>query len=104
MSNICKKYIPKGKKINFCKVDVEGEEKNVLLGNDFENYRPEVFCIESTKPGTMISCYELWEEILLINNYLFAFKYSKNRYYTDNRIEGLRERFYQINKYILFFR
>ena len=84
MSNICKKYIPKGKKINFCKIAVEGEEKNVLLGYDFENYRPEVFCIESTKPGTMISFYELWEEILLINNYLFTFKYSKNNNNNNN--------------------
>ena len=80
------------------KKDVEGQEKNVLLGYDFENYRPEVFCIESTKPGTMISCYELWEGILLKNNYSFAFEYS------INRIEGLRERFYQTNKYIQFFR
>ena len=66
----CQIYV---KNINFCKIDVEGEEKNVLLGYNFENYRSEVFCIESTKTGTMISCYELSEEILLINNYLFAF-------------------------------
>ena len=104
MSNICNKYIQRGKKINFCKIDVEGEEKNVLLGYDFENYRPEVFCIESTKPGTVIPCYDLWEDILLKNNYSFAFEYVINRYYIDNRIEGLRERFDQINKYIQFYK
>ena len=80
------------------------EKKNVLLGYDFENYRPEVFCIESIKPGTNIPCYDLWEEILLKNNYSFAFEYSINRYYIDNRIEGLRERFYQIKKYIKFYK
>ena len=48
MSNICKKYVPKGRNVDFCKIDVEGGEKNVLLGYDFINYRPKVFCIEST--------------------------------------------------------
>ena len=48
MSNICKSYVPEGTKIDFCKIDVEGGEKNVLLGYDFINYRPKVFCIEST--------------------------------------------------------
>ena len=52
MANICKQYIPKKKEIHFCKIDVEGgHEKNVLLGYDFKNYRPKVFCIESTYPG-----------------------------------------------------
>ena len=100
LSNILKKYLPKKKKIHFCKIDVEGGEKNVLLGYDFKNYRPEVFCIESTVPGTRIPCHDLWEDILLKNNYSFAFKYEINRYYIDNRIEGLKERFSQINKYI----
>jgi FkbM family methyltransferase len=65
MSNICRKYVPKNEIIQFCKIDVEGGEKNVLLGYDFENYRPKVFCIESTLPGTQIPCHNLWEEILL---------------------------------------
>ncbi len=104
MSNICKKHIPKDKKIHFCKIDVEGGEKDVLLGYDFNIYRPKVFCIESTKPGTSIPCHNEWEDILLKNDYSFIYQYKINRYYIDNRIEGLRERFYQINKYIQFFR
>ena len=48
MSNICRKYVPPEKKIDFCKIDVEGGERGVLLGYDFKNYRPKVFCIEST--------------------------------------------------------
>ena len=38
MLNICKKYVPKNEVIQFCKIDVEGSEKDVLLGNDFEKY------------------------------------------------------------------
>ena len=48
MSNICKKYVPIGKKIDFCKIDVEGGERGVLLGYDFKRYKPKVFCVEST--------------------------------------------------------
>ena len=91
MANICRKYIPKNGVIQFCKIDVEGGEKNVLLGNDFEKYRPKVFCIESTRH--FIPCHHLWEYILLKNNYSFAFQYKVNRYYIDNRIPDLRQRF-----------
>ena len=91
MANICRKYIPNNEVIQFCKIDVEGGEKNVLLGNDFEKYRPKIFCIESTRH--FIPCHHLWEYILLKNNYSFAFQYKVNRYYIDNRIPDLRQRF-----------
>lgn len=98
MFNICRKYVPKNKIIQFCKIDVEGGEKDVLLGYDFKKYRPKVFCIESTLPGTGIPCHKLWENILLKNDYSFAYQYKINRYYIDNRIKGLRERFFQAEK------
>ena len=98
MFNICRKYVPKNEIIQFCKIDVEGGEKDVLLGYNFESYRPKVFCIESTFPGTEILCHNLWEDILLKNDYSFAYQYKINRYYIDNRIKGLRERFFQAEK------
>ena len=98
MFNICRKYVPKNEIIQFCKIDVEGGEKDVLLGYDFESYRPKVFCIESTLPGTNIPCHNLWEDILLKNDYSFAYQYRINRYYIDNRINGLRERFFLAEK------
>ena len=98
MFNICRKYVPKNEIIQFCKIDVEGGEKDVLLGYDFESYRPKVFCIESTLPGTGIPCHNLWEDILLKNDYSFAYQYRINRYYIDNRIKGLRERFFFAEK------
>lgn len=103
MTNICKNNIPKDKEIQFCKIDVEGGERNVLLGFEFENYRPKVFCIESTKPGTSIPCHYLWEDILLKNNYSFVYQYKINRFYIDNKIEGLRERFSIVKKTIKFY-
>ena len=102
MANICRKYIPKNEVIQFCKIDVEGGERNVLLGNDFEKYRPKIFCIESQK--NKIPNYDLWEYILLKNDYSFAFEYKVNRYYIDNRISGLRQRFFLAEKTLEIFK
>ena len=65
LSKICKKYVPKNVDIQFCKIDVEGNERNVLLGYDFVNYRPKIFCIEATEPGKTIPSHKEWEDILL---------------------------------------
>ena len=32
LENICRKFVPKGKEVDFCKIDVEGNERDVLLG------------------------------------------------------------------------
>jgi hypothetical protein len=69
--------------IHFCKIDVEGFEKQVLEGMDW-NYRPWVFCMESTKPNTEIPCHEEWEHILLENGYALKYTHGINRYYIDS--------------------
>ena len=99
MSNICKSYVPEGTKIDFCKIDVEGGEKNVLLGYDFINYRPKVFCIESTIPRSQKTNYELWEYILINNDYSYIYSQGVNRFYVDNLIPGLMKRRIYIKKY-----
>ena len=100
MSNICKTYVPEGTKIDFCKIDVEGGEKNVLLGYDFINYRPKVFCIESTIPRSQKPNYELWEYILINNDYSYIYSQGVNRFYVDNLIPGLMKRRIYIKKYL----
>jgi FkbM family methyltransferase len=104
MFNICRKYVPKNEIIHVCKIDVEGGEKDVLLGYDFKNYRPKVFCIEATKPNTLIPTHDQWKYILKNNNYSFVYQYSVNRFYIDDKIEGLRERFYNIEIIIKFYK
>ena len=92
MSNICKKYIPEGKKIEFCKIDVERYEKNVLLGFDLVNYRPKVFCIESLRDQkTNFSENEKWEYILENKDYELAYKYRRNRFYFDKNIFNFKK-------------
>ena len=97
LKNICIKYVPKNETIQFVKIDVEGGEKNVLLGYDFQNYRPKVFCIESFIPLTNITTHQIWEHILFNNNYSFAYQYSINRYYIDNKEKELKKRFNKLN-------
>ena len=100
LSNICKMYVPKNIKIDFCKIDVERAEKLVLLGYDFQNYRPKIFCIESLfNNQTNTSEYEDWENILLNNDYKLGFKYRRNKFYYDKRIIGLKDKFNLIDFY-----
>ena len=91
-------------KIEFCKIDIEGGEKNELLGFNFKNYRPKIFCIESTESGKNIPSHEFLEDIILNNGNSFAYQYNINRYYLDKRIQGLREKFYDIDNYIQFYK
>lgn len=105
MKNICNKYVPKGIQIEFCKIDVENSEKDVLLGFDFFHYRPKIICIESLlNPLTHVPFYMEWEEILLKNDYNFAYNYELNRFYYDNKVEGLKNKFIGIDNYIKKFR
>lgn len=82
LSNICEKYC-NSQEIHFCKIDVEGFEKEVLLGADLNRYRPLVIVMESAEPGTSKPCYDKWEHILLDNGYELAYSYGINRYYVD---------------------
>ena len=100
MSNVCKKYVPKEKEIDFCKIDVEGNERDVLLGYDFDNYKPKVFCIESTIPMSFIPNHQLWEEILINNSYTFIYKEGVNRFYANNNFSLLFKRSKYINEYV----
>ena len=104
LGNICKEFVPKDEIIHFCKIDVEGGEREVLLGYDFEKYRPYVFCIESTVPGTFTPSHKLFEDILIKNDFEFAYQYQINRFYIDKKNLELKERAKLIPKYIKEFR
>lgn len=80
-----------GKDVHFCKIDVEGFEKQVLKGIDFSKFRPWIFVIESTVPGTDIPCYAEWEDILTDNGYLCALRHGANSYYIAKDKEFLAE-------------
>ena len=101
MKKICDKYI-KNETIYFLKIDVEGSEKNVILGYDFEKYRPQVIGIESFHwvRGKVTPVYKNWEYLLIQNNFSFVYKNDMDRYYVDNRIPELKNRFLNVDYYL----
>ena len=106
MANICKKFVPSGTKIDFLKIDVEGSEKEVLLGIDFINYRPKVICIESLNntANNYTPEYKGWENILIEKGYKFAYEYWINRFYFDKKIKGMKEKFKGIEDYVKIYK
>lgn len=65
----------KVKHIHFIKIDVEGYEKEVIQGNDWEKYRPELICIEANH------IFNEWGNILTGNRYHLVFNDGLNDYY-----------------------
>ena len=67
--------------IHFLKIDVEGAEKQVLLGLDLKIRRPWILVVESTLPNTQLEDYEEWEELITAHDYRFVYFDGLNRYY-----------------------
>lgn len=63
------------KPIDFMKVDVEGLEYEVLSGNDWNKFRPELICVEANHIG------KNWRKILTNNRYVKFFEDGLNEYY-----------------------
>ncbi|MDR0664040.1 MAG: FkbM family methyltransferase, partial [Helicobacteraceae bacterium] len=100
LTEILQTYLPtQDQAIDFCKIDVEGYERYVLLGLDFAKFRPAVFCVESTIPGSSVPCHKRFEDVLVNNGYEIVYIYSINRYYVDMRrddAERILENFLRI--------
>lgn len=91
LREVCDEYVG-NKTIHFLKIDVEGMEKEVLLGGDFTKYRPWIICIESTIPESFVPCYDEWEDILISKDYVFAKMIGVNRYYVAKEHNEMIER------------
>lgn len=50
--------------IHFLKIDAEGAEGAIILGNNWTRYRPEVIVVESTEPYTNKRRIETWQDRL----------------------------------------
>lgn len=79
LAELCKTHAPKA--IDFLKIDVEGAEKDVLEGGDWETYRPRLVVIEATMPASPEPNWGGWEPFLLSQKYRFVFFDGLNRYY-----------------------
>lgn len=75
------------KKINFMKVDVEGYEYEVLKGNDWKLFRPQVICIEANHIS------KDWRPILTENKYSLIFFDGLNEYYVADEAKSVKSSF-----------
>ena len=80
-------------RIDFLSIDVEGHEREVLLGNDWGRFRPRVVLVEATLPATQVPCHDRWEDVLVSAGYLFAYFDGLNRFYVRSEDAPLLERF-----------
>ncbi len=83
--------------VQFLKIDVEGAERDVLLGGEWCGFRPRVILLEAIKPklpGCDLYSYEPtwfeWEGLLFQHGYEFALFDGLNRYYYRREEPGLR--------------
>jgi len=63
------------KKVHFLKIDVEGFEYEVIIGNNWVKYRPEIICVEASHFKRD------WKTILTRNKYRFFIADGLNEYY-----------------------
>jgi len=79
LAEVCEKHADRP--IDFMKIDVEGSERVALLGADFKRFRPKVLVIEATEQGKSTTNHQVWEDIVLAADYLYATFDGLNRYY-----------------------
>jgi FkbM family methyltransferase len=70
-----------GQEVHWLKIDVEGFEKQVLLGWDATVLRPWILVIEATVPGSSQTDYADWEPLVVTAGYQFAYFDGLNRFY-----------------------
>jgi FkbM family methyltransferase len=90
LSALCEQHAPPA--IDFLKIDVEGAEREVLLGGDWRRFRPKVIVLEALVPVTLAPAWEGWEPLLHRNGYGFAYFDGLNRYYVADEHAGLAGR------------
>ncbi|MFC7738550.1 FkbM family methyltransferase [Roseomonas sp. GCM10028921] len=67
--------------IHFLKIDVEGAERNVLEGMDFQRFRPWVVVIEAAPPEGIGPTGPAWDDLILPFGYREAWSDGLNRYF-----------------------
>jgi FkbM family methyltransferase len=79
--------------VHFLKIDVEGHERAVLLGNDWKAHRPWITVVEATLPGTAEPSHESWEPILTDSCYRYVYFDGLNRFYLAEEHGDLADAF-----------
>jgi FkbM family methyltransferase len=87
LRQLCEQYAPR--LFDFLKVDVEGAERDVLLGGDWQSFRPKVVVVEALAPYTLAPAWEAWEPFMATHGYRYVWFDSLNRYYLAEEASDL---------------
>lgn len=91
LTQICEEHVEGP--IHFLKIDVEGAERDVLRGMDFERWRPWIVVVEATVPLSQEQIHEQWEALLLVARYRPVYFDGLNRYYLAEEHAELKAAF-----------
>jgi FkbM family methyltransferase len=83
------------KPINFMNIDVEGFEYEVIKGNDWDKYRPQVLCIEANH------IVKDWRPLLEKARYKLVFFDGLNNYYVAQEHPEISKRFSYVSTMLL---
>ncbi|HHP7231258.1 MAG TPA: FkbM family methyltransferase [Xenococcaceae cyanobacterium] len=87
LGDICREQVKC--QIDFMKIDVEGWEEQVILGHDWENFRPTVVILEATIPNSPVRTETNIKTILEQHNYTRVYFDGLNDYYLAQEKESL---------------
>ena len=88
LADVCHEYVG-AREIEFLKIDVEGHERDVILGGDWARWRPLVVLVEATAPNSPVPNHETWEPLLLDAGYVHVLFDGLNRFYVPREAVGL---------------
>jgi FkbM family methyltransferase len=81
LRSLWRENVPPGQAVHFLKIDVEGYERQVVLGGDWQTDRPWIVLAEATRPQTDEPTYEDWEPVLTDAGYQLVYEDGLNRFY-----------------------
>jgi FkbM family methyltransferase len=79
LASLCRSH--RSMRVDFLKIDVEGGERDVLLGADWSLCRPGVILLEAVRPISNEPAWPEWEALLLEHDYELALFDTLNRFY-----------------------
>jgi FkbM family methyltransferase len=91
LANICRQYV--SCPIDFLKIDVEGWEEKVILGHDWEHFRPKIVIVEATIPDSPIRCQTQIPAFLKERNYQQVYFDGLNDFYIAEEVHELAQYF-----------
>ena len=93
LTKVFQDYVPDNQEVHFLKIDVEGFERECIMGLDLSRYRPWIICTECLPHE---NC-EDYESKLLGSGYQFVYYDRQNKYYVLKEHIEIIKRFDDMN-------